>query len=138
MTAAVNVQTAIYGALNGDTGVSNLVQAIYDFAPQDEISGDSDFPYIVIGEDTVAPWDTDDSTGAEWTVTVHSWSRYRGQKEIKQIQDACYDVLHRAALSVTDFVTVTVEWEFGETLLDPDGLTHHGVQRYRLLLQESH
>lgn len=135
MTGAVNVQTAIYTALNGDTALGDFVQAIYDFVPQEDADTEADFPYIVIGEDTVVPWDTDDILGAEWTVTIHAWSRYRGQKEVKQILDALYDVLHRSTLSVTGFDTITVEWEFGETLQDPDGLTHHGVQRYRLLLQ---
>jgi len=135
MTGAVNVQTAVYSALNSDSSLGDLVEAIYDYAPQDEVTGDGGFPYLVIGEDTAAPWDRDDSTGAEWTIALHSWSRYRGQKEIKQIQDACYDVLNRASLSVTGFHLVTVEWEFSESLLDPDGLTHHGVQQYRIRLQ---
>lgn len=137
MTGAVDVQTAVYGALNNDSTLGGLVQAVYDFTPQEATDDDADFPYVVIGEDTAAPWDTDDILGAEWTVTIHSWSRYRGQKEVKQIMDACYNVLHRASLSVSNFSTITVEWEFSESLLDPDGLTHHGVQRYRLLLQST-
>lgn len=135
MSGAFEVQKALYDALSTDSDVGSVTQDVYDYVPQGSIKDDSDFPYLVIGEDTAAPWDTDTWTGAEWTVTLHAWSRYRGQKEVKEIQDACYNLLHRLDLSVTGYNTVTVEWEFSETLMDPDGLTHHGVQQFRIRLQ---
>jgi hypothetical protein len=121
-------QRAIYERLAGDYDVTSLVQAVYDHVPQDAA-----FPYVVIGDSTEAQWDTDDSTGTEATVTIHVWSRFRGRSETKLIQDAIYQSLHRYDLPIDGVHTVTVEWEYAESFLDPDGLTRHGVQRFRII-----
>ena len=48
-------------------------------------------PYVVIGDDTSAQWDTDDTVGSENTLTLHVWSRYYGRAEVKDIMqgDIC-------------------------------------------------
>ena len=40
-----------------------------------------------------------------------------------------------ASLSVSGHELVLIRQEFGATFLDPDGLTRHGVQRFRALTQ---
>jgi len=40
---------------------------VYDDVPQG-----ASFPYVVIGDDTSIPWDTDDSVGSESTLTIHT------------------------------------------------------------------
>lgn len=108
-----------------------LTVDVYDHAPQDVA-----FPYVTIGEDTAIPFDTDNSIGAESTITIHVWSRYRGRKECKQIQREIYNALHRYELPVTGAHLVTVEFETGRTFLDADGLTTHGVQTFRIITEE--
>lgn len=125
------LQEAIYSRLNGFAGLTALIDAVYDHVPQDPT-----FPYVQIGEDTAIPFDTHDSSGSDNTVTIHSWSRYRGKKEIKDIQRQVYLALHRFALSVTGVDTVDCQWEFADSFLDDDGLTRHGVQRFRVMLDE--
>lgn len=122
------IQVAIKSRLNAYAGTSGYT--IYDHVPQD-----ASFPYVVIGEGTATQWDTDDSTGSDATVTIHTWSRYRGRKEVKEMQRQIYNALHRYDLPVTGLNTVTVEWEHSETLLDPDGLTRHGILRFRIITE---
>lgn len=105
---------------------------VYDSVPEDNAA----FPYVVIGEDTHAPWDTDDSVGAESTITFHVWSRYRGTKEVKEIQGLIYAALNRHELSVSGFDLVTLEFEYSDVVLDADGYTRHGVCRYRSLVEQ--
>lgn len=126
------IQTAIYSQLTGTAAVMALVTGVFDDVPQG-----TDYPYIVIGEDTGIEWDTDDSRGTSATLTVHVWSRVAGKRETKQIMEAIYDALHRAPLPVSGMTTVTCHWEFGETFLDADGETRHGVTRYRLIIEEA-
>jgi hypothetical protein len=120
----VELQKAIYSKLS-----TSLVIPVYDHVPQG-----SEYPYIVIGEDTAIEWDTDDSVGSESTLTLHVWTRNRGRKECKEIMDSIYDVLHRCELAVTGYNVVNCAWELAETFVDPDGKTRHGVTRYRIIM----
>lgn len=124
------LQQAVFTRLGAVAAVTALVSTrIYDNAPQSAV-----FPYIVVGDDTAIPADTHSTKGSDNTITVHSWSRYRGRKEIKQIQQAVYDALHQHALVVSGAATVNCGWEYAESFLDADGLTRHGVQRFRVIL----
>lgn len=146
MSAEYEIQKSVYLALRASTNLSALLakdvndktkSAIYDNVPEAVDSGsDSVFPYVTIGDDTALEWDTDTSVGKEATLTIHSWSRYRGRKEVKQIQGAIYDVLHLSNLIITGYYSVLMRSEYSETLVDPDGLTRHGVQRFRLIMEK--
>ncbi len=82
MSFELIAQQAIFGKLNGAiAGVT-----IYDDVPMLPIGQPlANFPYVVIGNDTFLPWDNDDRTGAEMTITLHIWSRAAGMKEAKTI-----------------------------------------------------
>lgn len=146
MGAEYEVQKSIYSKLRVDTNLLALLAkdvndktkpAIYDNVPEAVDSGsDKVFPYVTIGDDTFLEWDTDNSVGKEATLTIHSWSRYRGRKEVKEIQGAIYDCLHLSNLNITGYYSVLMLSEYSETLVDPDGLTRHGVQRFRLIVEK--
>jgi len=137
---AVELQKAIYSRMINYSALTSLLAtdprstspAVYDHVPQD-----ATFPYVVVGDTTMAPFDTDDSTGNDATVTIHVWSEYRGRIETKEIQDAIYNALHRNDLTVTGSDTIMVEWEYADSELDPDGITRHGVQRFRTVIEDS-
>lgn len=128
------IRYAVYSALIGDSALNGLVEGVYDYVAQPADAGqDSDFPYVVIGDNTYVPWDTDTETGADATITIHTWSRYKGRREVADIQDAIYRALHRQDIPVDGAATVGCELENSE-LLPMDGNTSHGVQRYRLIV----
>lgn len=122
-----NIQAALYSALSG-----NISATVYDHVPED-----SSFPYVVIGEDMPNQWDTDTEQGFETVLTLHFWSRYRGKKEVKELTDEVYDLLHRKSLAISGQYTVNLMWESSEILLDPDGLTYHGLADYRLISEST-
>ena len=125
------LQLAIFARLNAFAALTALVDDIYDHVPQEAL-----FPYLRIGEFTGIPFDTHSDQGGDNTITIHSWSRHRGFMEIKQIQRETYNALHRFALVVTGFDTIDCVYESADTFLDDDGLTRHGVQRFRVILDE--
>jgi hypothetical protein len=90
------------------------------------------FPYVVIGDDTEAPNDTMGTTGRDTTLTIHIWSKYVGKKQVKDIQNRIDILLDRWAPTVTGWNAVQMLQEFFESFLDADGLTRHGVSRYRV------
>lgn len=122
------LQQAVFTRLSTDaTLVTTLGAAVYDNVPQS-----ATFPYVAIGDITEGPNDTMGTTGRDITVTIHSWSRYVGMKQIKEIQNRIDVLLDRWAPTVTGWGAVQMLQEFFETMRDVDGITRHGVSRYRI------
>lgn len=131
------IQKAIYDTLTAYSPLMAVVTGVYDNVPQAIDSGSvTAFPYVTIGEDVIVEWDTDDSLGANATITVHTWSRTAGRKECKTIQGHIFDALSRQELTVTGYTLVTIEYEGEESFLDFDGETRHGVSTFRIYLDE--
>lgn len=131
MSAGLALQTAIYQKLNGAPGVA---VPVFDYVP-DQQPGN----YIAIGDDTLAEFDTDETTGFDATATVHTWtanSAEEGRAACKTIMGSIYDTLHRLPLTVVGYTVAGVDQVFEQTFLDPDGVTHHGVQRFRVLMRK--
>lgn len=122
------LQQAVFTRLSTDvTLVTTLGAAVYDNVPTSAA-----FPYVAIGDDTEAPNDTMGTTGRDTTLTIHTWSRYVGKKQTKEIQNRIDVLLDRWLPTVTGWNAVQMLQEFRESFLDPDGITRHGVQRYRI------
>lgn len=128
------LQTAVYNALVGDVTLMALISGVFDNPPENYDS----FPYITIGEEVSTDFSTDDSNGVEVVFVVHVWSRQNGaRKEAKQIIDQVYTVLNRSNLTVTGFNNVLMQYNSDQTVLDPDGLTVHGMIDFRAILFRS-
>ena len=137
MSEQVQIVTAILAALKADAPLSALLTtyaanpAVFTHVPQDLES----YPYVVLFEAGLDGDDNDCNLGFDGTLTLHSWSDQRDMAVIGNIQKAIYDVLHHADLSMTGYTLVELHQEFSTILRDPDGITLHGVQRYRIILQ---
>ena len=104
--------------------------------PQPVSVENTDFPHIVIGDDSHVSIDTDTENMNLVSIVVHTWSRYRGRAEVKEIQGYIYNSLQRAALSQPGFKFVNIMQSGSESFLDSDGLTRHGVQTFTLIIEE--
>ena len=126
----MDLQAAVYALLVADASLMGLAAAVYDHVPQNAV-----FPYVVIGEDAAAADDTDDTASADHVITIHTWAAYRGLKQVKQLQQYIYAALHRTTLTVNGVTGATeCSVESSDNFLDSDGLTRHGVQRVRVLI----
>jgi hypothetical protein len=102
---------------------------VYDAVPKG-----SAYPYVTVGEDVESEWDTKTDTGEDVDVVIHQWSRYQGRKEIKDLQSSIYTALHYQGLTLEHGAIVLLKWQSSETFMDEDGVTRHGVMRFRALL----
>jgi len=67
-------------------------------------------------------------------VNLDVWSQYKGSKEVKQIMDKIHDLLHDSSISVSGFNLINLRFEFADIMRDPDGVTRHGVMRFRAII----
>ena len=129
------LQKSVFSALNGasitDAGGS-AITGIFDDVPEGTA-----YPYIVIGEETAIDVSAKDKDIFEHTLTIHIWSQYRGRRDIKDIMKQVHDTLHDSSLSVTGASMVNMRQEFQTTLLEGDGLTRHGVMRFRAVVSDT-
>jgi hypothetical protein len=131
---ATPIQSAVYNRLSAE-----LSTTVYDDVPDLPAKlPDENFPYIVIGEDLLSTWDTDDTLGGSVLTTLHVWSRYNGKKELKEIMAAIYTALNRQApaLSASGFRFVDCLFEFAQILDQSDGKTRQGICRYRITIEK--
>ena len=114
------------------------IPAVFDHVPQTQDGAiNTEFPYLRIGSFVRDENDTDTELGFVGSLTIHTWSRFRGMQEAENVMDKIYDCLHFQALTVTGFGVSTIHQEFAEVLTDSDGLTRHGVQRFRIILEKT-
>ena len=126
------VQQTVFTTLTGNAGIQVLLGSparVYDHVPTD-----ATFPYLTIGDDTAREAGAKTFEGQEITLTLHAWSRQRGRNQTKDILAAAYTALHDQSLSLTGGTLVNLRYEFSDTFLDTDGLTYHGVARYRAVV----
>lgn len=120
------LQKAIYDALTAALTPTK----VFDLVPKG-----SAYPYVTIGEEIAQPWDTMIDVGFEISFRIHSWSNAPGLKALKTINETIVATLHRAALTLTGFTLVTLEWELSETIGDPDDQeVRHSIHSFRALV----
>ncbi len=119
-----DIQVALYGYLSG-----NLSYPIYDNVPQE-----TTFPYYAIGVPVITGMEADVKTGLNMLIPIHVWSEYHGRLEAIEMQKELYRLLHRAKLEITGYNCISIVQENQTILLDPDGVTRHGIQQFRILI----
>lgn len=123
------LQEAIYSALNVNALTVDLSCAVVD-----EPTNDQSYPFVSIGDARADDYSTKDLDGGEYEITFDVWSQYKGSKECKQIMDKIHDLLHDSNISVTGFNLINLQFDFSDILRDPDGVTRHGVMRFRAII----
>lgn len=128
--------TALIAKLQAASGLTALLtdgaSGVYDHVPQG-----SSFPYVSVGEYATQEDGAKGLNGQDFDVTIHTWSRYRGRKEIFDIMKQIYAALHEQSLTVSGGDTILLRYAFSDDFPDPDGITQHGVQRFRALVHDS-
>lgn len=135
------LQAAVFQRLSG---YAPLTAALGGKKVFDHVPANSPAPYVRIGEDTLAGFDTKTEPGWDATLTVHAWDFEKaGRKSVKALLGHIYDALHRqeAAVTVAGFTLVELRWDnfattIQETAAEGEGdHFYHGVTRFRALVE---
>ena len=131
------IQAAIYTALKASSELSALIVDVYDNVPlQGESQDDTKFPFVKIGDDSYVGDDTNCTTGFDGSLQIRAYTRSGGgSKQLKSIQKAIYNTLHRANLTVADALFIGLTWtDNPATFTEPDGKTQAGIMNFRILV----
>tara|TARA_Y100000996_G_scaffold98920_1_gene71200 strand:- start:202 stop:603 length:402 start_codon:yes stop_codon:yes gene_type:complete len=131
-THSIALQQTVFNTLDGDSTLQSLVSDVFNFVPQNTA-----YPYVQIGDDSLSDNSTKDLDGNIHSIVIHTWSRYRGDKEAKEIMARVYDLLHNSSLSVSGASLVNARFDTSDILTDPDGITKHGVQRFNFVIYDT-
>lgn len=128
---ALALQQAVVTALAGSAPLAAIVGSrIYDAPPRNAA-----FPYVSFGQLSVADWSTGTETGAEHQLILDAWSREAGKKQCYAMLDAIAGALDDAALTLDGNALVNLRFQSADVRRDPDGITFHGVIRFRAVTE---
>ena len=123
------VQAAIYAALSGDTALNNLVTDIADVST----AQGQQYPYITFDTQSAEDSGTKTDEHLEIDFYIDVWDkRDAGRAGVFAIQDRVREILHDANLVAASGSIVLILEEYREAIVDPDGVTIHGIQRFNI------
>lgn len=133
MSASLWVHDFIINTLMADPGVQARVNGrVYDQPPEDVR-----YPYISIGPVSMVPDDADCIAARRETVQVDIWHRDQGRKwKCAETMDAVKAALHEAEAASTSHGLVQCRVVLMQRLMDPDGITVHGVVQVEATVEE--
>ena len=119
------VQQGIYDALSIEFGV--------DVSVCDGHAGNSrKFPYITLGRISSRPISTHGDDMDLVNITIHTWSRKKGNKECMKLMERIDSALNRQDFEIVGYQLIDSRIVTSECLSDPDGKTRHGIQTFNL------
>ena len=119
---------AVYVALDATTGLTGIIS--------ESLSNADQFPKIWLEDGGADDWSNKDDNGLEAFVNLHVGSQKEGTKEIRGLMDKCHSALHNVDLVLTNGQSVLCQFVRHDVVIDSDGITRHGIMRFKLLVSE--
>jgi hypothetical protein len=119
---------AVYVALDATTGLTGIIS--------ESLSNDDPFPKIWLEDGGADDWSNKDDNGLEAFVNLHVGSQKEGTKEIRGLMDKCHSALHNVDLVLANGQSVLCQFVRHDVVIDSDGITRHGIMRFKLLVSE--
>lgn len=123
---------AVFQKLNTHAPLTLAVSGIYDRV----ITGAA-FPYLVLDAVEISQWDTLSSQGYRCEIALDIYSRQGGRKELTQIIDIVYSLLHNQTLTIELFSVATLEVIRQQTQYESDAITSSARLIVRSYIQET-
>jgi hypothetical protein len=131
-SSALALQNAVLSALTSSAPLIALLGAARVF---DQTPSPAPYPYVTLGQTVSRTDDVDVTPTDTHTLTLHVWSRARGRVETQSIVETIRSALHDQPLALTGHALINLRHEFSEARRDPDGVTFHGIARFRAVTE---
>ncbi len=131
MDHSISLQRALYARLTSDAGLMADITGVYDVAPAAAVS-----PYIIIGFDSVAAFDSKSTSGQAFLVQFSVYSDAFGLTQAKTITAHLYRLLHQQNFTIAGAHLVYCRFEGAEHRFLRSGVLQVNA-RYRVSLQSA-
>ena len=121
------LRKSINQALKASSDLASLLGGVRIYYRPPEPAG---FPFITLGQSALRDWSAGSEDDADQRLTVHVWSPFGGKKHMQDIIKAVRTSLNDWPLAAGR-ERITLNHEFSEARLDPEGDSFHGIIRYR-------
>ena len=129
---ALELQKAVFAALSQDAALTALLGAPRVF---DRVPASTPFPYVTFGRTSLYDWSTGTESGVEQLFTLHVWSKAQGKAETLAILQRIAALVDDQPLPLDGHALVSMRLEFSEVRYDEDLAVHHGLARFRALVE---
>lgn len=133
VTAATDLQNAIYDTLSGNAPFMSLIPG--GILDNEDVTTVKTFPYITLGEIQETLFDTFDKNGFNIEQRIHIWSKYNGKKEALSILAAMNALLHYQSITVPNHGLVYLRYDRG--IYVPEFGIRHYVAIFLAIVQSS-
>lgn len=130
-----DLQKLLYSTLSGTTEIMAQCGGVFDNVPSDPWKGKT--AYISFGPSDVVDDGADCITSGVHTFQVDVWSKAVGKLQARRIVDMIYKALHEQVLALSENALAEIRVDFRRVLMDPDGVTSHGVVMVTATIEES-
>ncbi len=122
-----NIQKAIYDKLIGNSQLMAIVSGIFDYPPQS-----AQFPFVRIDNPSSADIPSLAELAKEYRFDINIFAREAGNKQVYDIIEIIYGLLHNGTISVVGKTLVFMRCEGSSISLENDGWTYQGNLRLRI------
>jgi hypothetical protein len=129
---ALELQKAVFAALSQDAELSALTGGARVF---DRVPAHTPFPDVTFGRTSRYDWSTGTESGVEQLFSLHVWSKAQGKAETLAILERIAALLDDQPLQLDGHALVSMRLEFTEVRYDEDLAVHHGLARFRALVE---
>lgn len=105
---------------------------VYDFVPQEK-----SYPYVTIEIGPVTDRGSTTTEGLALEPQINVWHRAPGNKPVQDLQKIIDGLLHNKDICIDGFDLIVMRRSLIDLLTDPDSVTRHGVQRFKLFIGEN-
>lgn len=129
MSAEAALQQVIVARLKN--GLQSVANRVYDSVPAAAV-----MPYVSLGAYDFVPDDAECIFSGVHTQLLNVWSRKLGTVECKSITGDVRRLFRGYAPDMGAYGLVSIEVDFADVNIDPDGLTARGRVQIRAMMEE--
>lgn len=135
--APQSTQKTIFETLNNDSALQTLLggaNKVFDRVPDNQ-----PFPFITIGDGVWNNRDNESTDGLGVDLVINTWYREPGlgRLKVQEIQKRIDELIHRKEPCIEAWNIVSLSRGTINIILDPDNMTLHGIQTFKLMIGES-
>ena len=127
-----DIQKTIYDKLAGNSQLMAIISGIFDYPPQS-----AQFPFVMIDNPSSSNIPSLAELAKEYRFDINIFAREAGNKQVYDIIEIIYGLLHNGTVSVAGKTLIFIRCEGSSIELENDGWTYHGKLRLKIGLRDN-